>query len=631
MENYQPLSLRRIPREVESCSSNEEDDFPDDLPDDFPELLGSDDGSDDDGSDFDGSDDDGSDDDASGDGSGDDEAMATDSDSGETKFIPKWVPYDDDLFPSDVLTNVPLKSFRGHTFNRTLHERSKYFSVVNPIKLNPLDWFFEYLSIDFWRKTVDITNFYGQRDAPDGSWVNIMLDEFWRFLVILLYHAVRRPQHLRLLWSTAWQYSNPRVNEIMSRRRFEQILRHLHWNIPEEEGESDIYWKVRPIIDELRSNCKRILIPHCKVSLDEQSPQYTGRTKGLTSCSKGKAAKRYFVIRGINDAVIGGSLYTFVLKGESLDTATHPNLSLCLTDQYVIHLVKQLPQRWHEVYMDNLYMRPNLLLYMYLKHQVLATGTWRRNNGVPDDILIKPTSSLRKMEEESGSVYIAAMSTLASELGSNSDETITLLGSSFYGTKGKPVYFLTSSRYEFELTVGGHKEVERFDFVHAYNTSMGGSDALDAKRAVQPIGIRSKNWFKPLGYWVIDTDITCGYSNNQFLKGKSGSNDRENWIRCLIDGFLVLGLGSIDGVRPDYFRHLPPALIGDATRLNRHLTHLPDVIPQRDYWYCKLNAVRRRVTGECGDCKKALCYPICYKLYHTQESLPNNGVPLFKR
>lgn len=614
--NYQSLSSRRRPWQ-NSLSSSEEEDFPDDsddTPEDFPVLLGSEDSND--GS-IDGSN-------AAADDSND---MGTIESDDPPTFIPKWIPYDDDSFPSHVLTNIPENIFRGHTSNRTLQERSKYFSMANPIKLTSLEWFFEYLSVDFWGKTMEITNFYGNRDSPDGTWTDIYLKEFWRFLVILFYHAVRKPSHLRLLWSTAWQYSNHRVNEIMSRRRFEHILQHLHWNVPEADGETDIYWKVRPIIDELRNNCKRILIPHCKVSLDEQSPQYTGRTKGLTSCSKGKAAKRYFVVRGVNDADIGGSLYTFVLKGETLDIASHPTLSLTNTDQYVIHLLKQLPYNWHEIYMDNLYMRPNLLLYLYLKHKILATGTWRKNHGVPDDIIIQPTKSARILEEEDGCVNIATMSSLVS------NEEITLIGSSFYGTKGKPVYFLTSARYAFEVSVGGHKDAERFDFVHAYNTHMGGSDALDAKRAVQPIGIRSKNWFKPLGYWAIDTGVTCGYSNNLFMRGKGGSNDREKWMRSNIDGLLVLSFGSIDGIRPDFTRGLFPSHIGNATRLNGALKHWPTLIASfpRDCWYCKRMDVRKQVRGECEDCKIALCYPICYKLYHTVPILPNNGVSQYKR
>ena len=58
-------------------------------------------------------------------------------------FKDGWISFGDPGFPDEKLTDVPPEKLRGNDSDQTVQARSKYFNVPHPIKLSPIEWFFE--------------------------------------------------------------------------------------------------------------------------------------------------------------------------------------------------------------------------------------------------------------------------------------------------------------------------------------------------------------------------------------------------------------------------------------------------------------------------------------------------------
>ena len=75
-------------------------------------------------------------------------------------------------------------------------------------------------------------------------------------------------------WSTDTILSHPWFRTVMSRKRFNEILRYLHVvdNTTEPDRSVSGYdklWKVRPLITLLSENCVKYYSTHPQVSIDE--------------------------------------------------------------------------------------------------------------------------------------------------------------------------------------------------------------------------------------------------------------------------------------------------------------------------------------------------------------------------
>ena len=77
-------------------------------------------------------------------------------------------------------------------------------------------------------------------------------------------------------WSISTRYKNNVVQNIMSRNRFELILRFLHFSDNEKASDDRIY-KVRDLIDKLIENFQKILEPEEFLAVDETMVPFRGR------------------------------------------------------------------------------------------------------------------------------------------------------------------------------------------------------------------------------------------------------------------------------------------------------------------------------------------------------------------
>lgn len=98
---------------------------------------------------------------------------------------------------------------------------------------------------------VEQSNLYAQQN---GVALELSIKEFRAFLGILIIMGFHVLPAIRLYWSTNNNFFVPRVANVMTRKRFLQILRYLHINdnskMPKKGEESfDKLYKIRPLLD----------------------------------------------------------------------------------------------------------------------------------------------------------------------------------------------------------------------------------------------------------------------------------------------------------------------------------------------------------------------------------------------
>ena len=100
--------------------------------------------------------------------------------------------------------------------------------------------------------------------------------------IVILMGVVYKPS-ISMYWSSDEIFSTPIFGQLMSRNRFQLILKFLHFNNtqgydPLDENRDRLH-KIRPIIDLLRTRCKCVWCPSKELSVDESLVRFKGRLK----------------------------------------------------------------------------------------------------------------------------------------------------------------------------------------------------------------------------------------------------------------------------------------------------------------------------------------------------------------
>jgi hypothetical protein len=186
----------------------------------------------------------------------------------------------------------------------------------------------------------------------------------------------------------------------------------------------------------------------------------------------------------------------------------------------------------------------------------------------------------------------------------NDSSSLILTGCSFYGTKGKHVHYLTTSRYQWIFEIGGAKNVNRLDAIHDYNTNMHGNDLLDSIVEFYSVYFRSKRWTIRLGSWCIDVAGATGYIHAKYL-GMERNHEclHAYWIEQIIDGLIELS-----GVLP--IQNTPSQI--------HSLKHVGHKNNRKMCVVCyEKDKSQKKTYFKCDLCDVGLCSKTnCFKIYH---------------
>lgn len=243
-------------------------------------------------------------------------------------------------------------------------------SIPGFATMTALQQFFCFLTKKFWQKVVRQSNLYASAHGVDLA---LTLDELMRWLAVAIIWGIFHnfPSPLRL-WSQHWAFSAQAVPRIMSQRRWRTIKQWLHLADNSKDNNTDKFYKVRPMSDEMNRTCAANYHPHRELCIDEMSPQSQHR------CTVNKRTKHKKVPAAIDVKALcdGHNGYTIQHRLTSQPPRQIGNLTR--TECEVIELVEQSSVKsYAEVFVDNYFTRVSLFEYLYQHFRLYATGTWR--------------------------------------------------------------------------------------------------------------------------------------------------------------------------------------------------------------------------------------------------------------
>lgn len=148
------------------------------------------------------------------------------------------------------------------------------------------DFFKYFITNDVINLMVLETNRYAEqkieKDNPTGKsrlkqWKEVTPFEMHKFLGILIWMDLNKMPTISDYWSKNPLYQNEVVKNVLSRNRFELILRMWHFSDDEILHKNDCLFKIQPFVDMLLQRFQSAMVPEKDVWIDETSLQFHGR------------------------------------------------------------------------------------------------------------------------------------------------------------------------------------------------------------------------------------------------------------------------------------------------------------------------------------------------------------------
>lgn len=255
----------------------------------------------------------------------------------------------------------------------------------------PLQFYLALVNFEIIDEIVDQTNLYATQfllestsltnSARVHAWEPTTRKEMLHFLGLLGYMGIVRMNSLRNYWSTKWLYKNDVAPKIMSRNRFELLLKMLHFSNNQECPEGDRLHKIQPLLNKLIKNFQEIYTPDNTFCIDETLVPFQGRLyiKQYIPQKAHKYGIKVFKLCCDNGYTWNLSIYAGQEKGSEVTVPT----------SIVLNLAQGLLGSGRTCVTDNYYTSPELANIL-LDNKTHCIGTLRKNRkGNPKDVIEK--------------------------------------------------------------------------------------------------------------------------------------------------------------------------------------------------------------------------------------------------
>ncbi len=281
---------------------------------------------------------------------------------------------------SEKLVSHPIKPFSG-TAGPTV-----------PIPESPLDiWRLLYTS-DLIDTIVEESNRYAAEVmGPEklAKWRPITVRDHEAFLGFTILMGLVSHPSVPDYWKKDSKYHYPPIADKISRDRFREISRYLHYvdnsTLSSRHGTSeyDKLGKVRPLLDHLQRTFASIYNPGQDVAVDEAMIKFQGRS----------SLKQYMpmkpIKRGIKVWVLADSNNGYFSRLEVYTGKKSTGTELGLGTRVVLDLTKDFQHKWHRVYCDNFFTCKALLCKLE-EVGIYGCGTTRSHRkGFPKSLVTK--------------------------------------------------------------------------------------------------------------------------------------------------------------------------------------------------------------------------------------------------
>lgn len=343
------------------------------------------------------------------------------------------------------------------------------------------------------------TNIYATQsvmaaDATPSSrlhdWIPTTNNEIRKFLGLVAWMGLVKMPKIADYWSNDNLFHNNFAKNVMSRNRFEMLLRMFHFNDNLLADTSDKLYKLKPLVNILTANFKSLYVPEEYVCIDETLLPFRGRL-GFKQYIKSKRHKYGVKIFKL----CSGSGYTYNFKVY----AGKENSSNVTPESLVLYLMEDLVHQGRTLITDNWYTSVSLAKKMLSVYTHLI-GTIRKNRKyLPQEVV---AAKLNKGQ-------IASM---------ENDDGVTITN-----WKDKRNIYMLSTKHGNEMVeVSCNRQTKlKPKVVIDYNKGKAAVDLSDQMGAYSNPLRRSIKWFKKVGFELLLTTSVV----NSFLIYKLVTNN----------------------------------------------------------------------------------------------------------
>lgn len=272
---------------------------------------------------------------------------------------------------------------RPRSFSFTGKEEVVIFPKNDPAtgRPSPIDVYNLFITDELLDLIVTETNKYAQQ-VIDGvqltrrsrlhAWKGTSRDEIRKFIGLLIYMGLIPKPEISLYWSKSKLYVDRLVPEILTREKFELLLRFIHFSdnacaFPQQ----DKLHKIRPLINIFNKQYQATYMPGSDLIIDESMVPFRGRV-GIRQYLPGKSHK--YGIKLYKLCSVDGYTWNFIVHtGQSIEIQ-----GLNATESLTVKLSEKLLNNGATIFADNYYCSAVLAEFLLNKKTYLC-GTIRAN------------------------------------------------------------------------------------------------------------------------------------------------------------------------------------------------------------------------------------------------------------
>lgn len=489
--------------------------------------------------------------------------------SAEISLEPSFLNTDDPEPADNDWHEVDISKLPLH-IQFTDQEEYKYSNDYpqNPLNLTAVEVYKRF----FDKEILDITVLETNRNAANfirqskkrtyrlNQWSDTNSNEVWNFFAIVLYMGIVKYPKISNYWEKNILYNNSLVPSVMSRNRFQLLLRFVHF-ADNDLAEDDRLYKIKNLMNMMQERFDNEYVPGKFIAVDESMIPFQGRLffKQYLPNKTHKYGVKVFKLCN----PIGYTLQMSVYAGKTAESSGSG-----LAERIVLQLAEKYLNKGRVLITDNYYTCVPLALSLLQKNTHLL-GTLRKNRkGLPKDVINKKIAKGEVIGKQNSKGVV---------VGKWKDK--------------REVYFL-STKHDLEKVETGKasrsgERVRKPAAILEYNTGKQGIDLSDQMASYFTPLRRTIRWYHKVAFEVLlNTAVVNSWIiYNKFSNKKTQITEfREQ---------LVLQMLKIDKHGEKTVNPEMPNLVPTNTTQNTVQQHLLQETEERDNRYRR---VRRRCT-----------------------------------
>lgn len=446
---------------------------------------------------------------------------------------------------------------------------------------------------------MEITNRPHAKYSRMASFSITNFTEMYKFFGLSLLQAQIRFPTLRKIFSYDPLYYHPIFSNVMTGRRYEQLLR--AFNCTNDRQSKDRLNKVSSLLQILIRNYQKAFSPEEALSLDESLLLHRGRLS-FKQYIKNKRAKygiKFFELCSPN----GYNHNIEIYKGKQPD-----NKEVSKLQALVFRLVDPFLDKGHHLIMDNYYNSVNLSKRLLLR-KTHTTGTLRTNRkDNPKNLTSKKLKRGDHLWKRKGKVYVSKW---------KDKRDVLCITTKFHPTM-------------VEVTNSYGKKTKKPKEVHEYNLHMSGVDRCDQLTSYYSCPRKSIRWYKKVIFHMLDVTVVNSFLLYRDITKKKISllQFREGIIRGLVgipdslkDGRKLVNRGPVNLLATPVHVTAEDSNETLAQHVLEKIPVPPNSKRKSNFLRCRecsKNNKRGQTSWRCKMCKTKppLCVGECFEHFH---------------